>query len=296
MHKHVIETEDIIRLDKYIRKVVSNVPQSLIERLLRKGKILLNNKKVQANIRVKGGEVIHISNITCGINNSIRHENKLSSSILQIILNNIIDENEHLIAINKPSGISVQGGSKVKISINDILHKIKDGENLRIVHRLDKDTSGVLLLARSLNAARIIAEEFRNHRVLKRYFALTYGIPQNNSGEINYPIEQKKYIGDQVIICKKPAKTLFNIIRRFNNNIALLELQPITGRKHQLRNHMSYINCPIIGDTKNINGKHLLNSHLQLHAHSLSITLHNKEFTFTSPIPHSMQTVIDTLL
>ncbi|KJV68713.1 RluA family pseudouridine synthase [Candidatus Neoehrlichia procyonis] len=295
MNKYIVETEDTVRLDKYIRKIISDVPQSLIEKLLRKGKILLNDKKVKANMRVKGGEVIYVSDVNHNATSSVHYENKYCSSVLQLILDNIIDENDYLIAVNKPSGIPVQGGSNVKVSINDVLHKVKNGENLRIVHRLDKDTSGVLLLARNLRASRIIAEEFRKHRVHKRYFALTYGIPHSDSGEINYPIEHKKYMGGQLIMYKKSAKTLFHIIKRFNGDVALLELQPITGRKHQLRNHLSYINCPIIGDKKNIKSSNILSNTLQLHAHFLSITLCNKEFVFTSPMPYSMQAVIDKL-
>ncbi|WP_277812807.1 pseudouridine synthase [Anaplasma marginale] len=172
-----------VRVDRYLRGLLPGVTQSFIERLLRRGEILLNNTKAKSSTRVSNGDVL-----------SIKHADRIALRekeiralqhvpLLDLISGSILYEDKNIIAINKPAGVSVQGGSKVKVSIDDVLDKIKPGECCRIVHRLDKDTSGVLVLARNLDVARYLAREFRERRVKKEYIAVTRGVPQPASGE-----------------------------------------------------------------------------------------------------------------
>ena len=295
----VNEDDQGIRIDKFIRKVLQ-IPQSLVEKFLRKGIVLLDNIKVTSDTKIQVGNVIHIK-----YDGTIHREKKArkickvdSDALTDLIRNNIIYENDDILVINKPAGISVQGGTKVKVSISDILDKIKNGESMKIVHRLDKDTSGVLILARNIRVSRLIMHEFKNRKVKKKYLALAQGVLENDVGQINYPITKKKcgiFLEKMVVdkSCIQEAITLFSILKRLPNNTLLFELQPITGRKHQIRVHLSHIGCPIIGDKKYGKPSHYIsNDHLQLHAHSVSINIGGKKLSVTAPIPSYMENKI----
>ncbi|MGN7619112.1 MAG: RluA family pseudouridine synthase [Ehrlichia sp.] len=296
----VSEDDQDIRIDKFLRKVLQ-MPQSLIEKFLRKGMVLLDNMKVKSGTKIKTGSVIYIK-----YDGTIYSEKKVNkaykvdtSALVDLIRNNIIYENDNVLVINKPAGIPVQGGTKVKVSISDVLDKIKDGEPMKIVHRLDKDTSGALILARNIRACRSIMHEFKNRKVKKKYLALAQGILENDAGQINYSIIKKKcgILFEKMATDKshvQEAITLFSVLKRLPNNILLLELQPITGRKHQIRVHLSHIGCPIIGDKKYGKLSCTLNDHLQLHAYSISINIEGKNLSIIAPIPSHMEsTIID---
>ena len=297
----VKEDDQDMRVDKFVRKVLK-IPQSLVEKFLRKGIVLLDNSKVKSNARIKTGNVIYIKCNTI-INDEI-HTKRIckadSSYLINLINNSILYEDDDVLIVNKPAGVSVQGGTKVRISISDILDKIRDGESMRIVHRLDKDTSGVLMLARNARASRLIMHEFKNRRVEKKYLALTQGIPKNDVGEINHSIIKKKHNFCENMVTSnsvfQEAITSFFVLKKLPYDIGLLELKPKTGRKHQIRIHLSHIGCSIIGDKKY--GKfcnHVLNDHLQLHAHFLSIDMGNKKLSFTAPMPDYMKDTIMNL-
>ncbi|RZB12621.1 RluA family pseudouridine synthase [Ehrlichia minasensis] len=296
----VKEDDQDMRIDRFVRRVL-NIPQSLVEKFLRKGVVLLDNAKVKSNTRIKTGNVIYIKCDTI-IGEEIHAKicEADSSSLINLINSSILYEDDDVLIINKPAGISVQGGTKVRVSIGDILDKIRGGESMRIVHRLDKNTSGVLMLARNARASRLIMHEFKNRRVEKKYLALTQGIPENDVGEINHSIIKKKHNFCKNIIIDssvfQEAITSFFVLKRLPYDIGLLELKPKTGRKHQIRVHLSHIGCPIIGDKKY--GKfcnHVLNDHLQLHAHFLSIDIGNKKLSFTAPMPDYMKDTIMNL-
>ena len=294
----VSEDDQGIRIDKFIRKVLQ-IPQSLVEKFLRKGIVLLDNIKVKSDTKIQIGNVIYVKyDGTIDRKEKTRKICKVDSdALIDLIRNNIIYENNDVLVINKPAGISVQGGTKVKVSISDILDDIKNGESMKIVHRLDKDTSGVLILARNIRASRLIMHEFKNRKVKKKYLALVQGILENDTGQINCSIIKKKcgtFLEKMVVdkSCMQEAITMFSILKRLPNNVLLLELQPITGRKHQIRVHLSHIGCPIIGDKKYGKFPHTLNDHLQLHAHSLSINIGGKKLSVTAPMPSYMENTI----
>lgn len=284
MSKYYIVEEDDhnIRIDKFIRRILK-IPQSLVEKFLRKGVVLLDNTKVKSDVRIKAGNVI------CVRYDRVIYERKQirkickadSDFLVHLIRNSVVYEDDDVLIINKPAGISVQGGTKVKISISDIVDKIRDGESMKIVHRLDKDTSGILMLARNARISRLIMHEFKNRRVEKKYLALTQGIPKNDIGQINHSIIKNKRslsldkVNDSYL---QEAVTSFSVLKKLPYGIGLLELKPITGRKHQIRIHLSHIGCSIIGDKKY--GKfceHVLNDNLQLHAYFLSINIGEKK-------------------
>ncbi|MFP3028098.1 MAG: RluA family pseudouridine synthase, partial [Wolbachia sp.] len=192
---------------------------------------------------------------------------------------------------------------KVKISISDLLDQIREGETFKIVHRLDRDTSGVIIFARNASVARYLMEEFKGRRVKKTYLALTSGMPSKDSGIIDYPLVKKYISGQEKVVVDEgspqSATTHFSIIARLKHNVAYLKLQPITGRTHQLRAHLAHINCPILGDGKYGGKKAFIDevaNKIHLHSHSLSLKLpNNKEITITAPIPKHIEKSIEAL-
>ncbi|CAI27774.1 Ribosomal large subunit pseudouridine synthase C [Ehrlichia ruminantium str. Gardel] len=285
-----------VRIDRFIRKEL-RIPQSLIEKFLRNRIILLDGLKVKSNTKLNVGNVIYVQN-ECIISKEKKDKKvcKLASeSLVRLICDNIVYEDDNVLVINKPSGVSVQGGSKVKISISDVLDSIRIGESMKIVHRLDKSTSGILMLARNSRVSRLIMNEFKDRKVKKKYLALTCGIPDDDCGQIDYPIVKKKHgiTLEKNMSFVQQAVTMFSTLRKLPNDIGLLDLQPITGRKHQIRIHLSHIGCPIVGDVKY--GKicdNISNNYLQLHAYFLSINIDGKEISITIPMPSYMQNII----
>ena len=304
MGKYYTVSEEVqgIRIDKFIRQVLQ-IPQSLVEKFLRKGIVLLNNMKTKSDTKIQCGNIIYIKyDQIIDRKKQVRKICKTDSDyLINLIRNNIIYENDDVLVINKPTGVPVQGGTKVKVSISDILDKIKKGECLKIVHRLDKDTSGILILARNIRVSRLITDEFKNRKVKKKYLALAKGTLENDTGQINCSIVKKKLgmFSEKMVVDKsylQEAITSFSILKRLPDNTLLFELQPITGRKHQIRVHLSHIGCPIIGDKKY--GKlsyNTLSDKLQLHAHFISIHIGGKKLSVTAPIPSHMENIITQL-
>jgi 23S rRNA pseudouridine955/2504/2580 synthase len=248
--------EDGMRLDRFLRKVTA-MPQSYIERSLRQKKILLDGEYAKARMRVISGQIITLN----GINYDTKKRDKSTKSVdltrysdlINQLRNAIIYEDEWLIAINKPSGIAVQSGSKIPISIDDLLPELVLSDvRPKIVHRLDRGTSGVLLLARSGYMARYLTAAFRNRTIRKTYWALTLGTPRAET--INLPLTSMKISGEYKVIIDpkngKEAVTKISRVTEVNSRVSLVELEPITGRKHQLRAHMAHLGCPIVGDNK----------------------------------------------
>ncbi|WFW29834.1 MAG: RluA family pseudouridine synthase [Wolbachia endosymbiont of Menacanthus eurysternus] len=278
--KNIPIKNDNVRLDRYIRKIFPNLRQSIIEKSLRKKLIKVDGHKAKSNNRVSSQQTITIKHPNYIINNNLEYKHK--EKLLNLLRNNILYEDEYILAINKPAGIIVQGGTKTKTSINDLLDQIKDGETFKIVHRLDKDTSGAIIFARNTNVAKYLMQEFKAHRIKKIYLALTSGIPKKNKGIIERPLIKKYISGQEKVIVdvnsSKNATTHFSIIAKLKHDVAYLKLQPITGRTHQLRAHLAYIKCPILGDGKYGGKKAFINgiiNKIHLHSHSLSLKLPN---------------------
>ncbi|RDD34941.1 Ribosomal large subunit pseudouridine synthase C [Wolbachia endosymbiont of Cylisticus convexus] len=300
-HKAILVEDNNVRLDRYIRKIFSDLKQSVIEKSLRKGLIKVDNCKAKSSDRVNSGQTITIRYLDYIENTN--SDRKYNEKLANLLRENILYEDEYILAINKPAGVIVQGGIKVKISISDLLDQIREGEVFKIVHRLDKDTSGVIIFARNASVARYLMEEFKGRRIKKTYLALTSGIPSKDNGTIDYPLAKKYVSGQEKVVIDEDspqnATTHFSIISRLKHNVAYLKLQPITGRTHQLRAHLAHINCPIFGDGKYGGKKAFINgavNQIHLHSHSLSLKLpNNKEITITAPAPKHIEKSIEVL-
>jgi len=274
-----------MRIDRWIRNYIGKIPQSLVEKNLRIGKIKLNKKKVKSSHKIKANDKIDLFNFNFK-ENVVQKKIKFEPS-KKIIKSNedlIIDNNDDFIVLNKSSGISVQGGTKSKKNLVDIFAKSEIFQDTKpySVHRLDKDTSGVFIMAKKRESAQLLTSLFRLRKVHKTYLAICHGELTKNSGEWNNDLI--RYDGDKRIIEK--AKTLFKVLDK-NSEASLVELKPITGRKHQLRKQLYAIGQPIFGDTKYklFNSNKGINKNLMLHSYQIRFMINDIKHTYTALLP-----------
>ena len=283
-----------MRIDRWIRLSLGNIPQGLIEKYLRLGKIKLNKKKIKSSRKIKTNDEIHLFNVDFKetiIQKKIKF--KASKEVIKSNEDQIIDNNENFIVLNKSSGISVQGGTKSKKNLVDIFAKseIFQGTKPYSVHRLDKDTSGVFIMAKSRESAQLLTSLFRLRKVHKTYLAICHGELNKDSGEWNDDLI--RYDGEKKIIEK--AKTLFRVIDK-NSEASLVELKPITGRKHQLRKQLYAVGQPIFGDVKYklSNAFKGINKNLMLHSYQIKFIAKDVKHTYTALLPDYFKKLLKT--
>ena len=283
-----------MRLDRWIRNILGNIPQGLIEKNLRFGKIKLNNKKVKSSIKVKTSDQIDLYDFKFKetiLQKKIKFEP--SQNIIKANEELIIDNNDDFIVLNKRAGISVQGGTKSKKNLIDIFNKseiFKDSKPFS-VHRLDKDTSGVFIIAKNRETAQLLTSLFRLRKVHKTYLAICHGEIDKNSGE--WSNDLVRYDNGKKII--ENAKTTYKVIDK-NSNSTLVEMKPITGRKHQLRKQLFEIGHSIYGDQKyrSINSEKGLNKNLMLHSYQIKFMINDKKYTYTALLPDYFKKLLVT--
>ena len=291
---NVDSTHNNMRIDRWVRNNIGNIPQGLIEKNLRKGKIKLNKKKIKSSKKIKTNDQIDLFNFDFK-DRIVQKKIKFQPS-KEIIKSNeelIIDNNDDFIVLNKNAGISVQGGTKSKKNLIDIFTKSKIFHNSKpfSVHRLDKDTSGVFLMAKNRETAQLLTSLFRLKKIHKTYLAICHGEIINNSGEWkDYLV---RYEGNKPI--KEEAKTIFKVLDK-NSLCSLVEMKPITGRKHQLRKQLYAIGHPIYGDQKyKLNySERSVNKNLMLHAYQIKFMINNKKFTYKALLPDYFKKLIKT--
>ena len=214
----VDSTYNNMRLDRWLRNKIGNIPQSLIEKFLRAGKIKINKKKVKSSFKVKTNDKIDIFNLNFKENHIQKKKTfDPSNKIIKSNEDLVIDNNENFVVLNKSAGISVQGGTKSKKNLIDIFAKSKifDGIKPFSVHRLDKDTSGVFLMAKNRETAQLLTSLFRLRKVHKTYLAICHGEVEKNSGE--WTDNLVRYDNGKKIIEK--AKTIYKVIDKNSNSI-----------------------------------------------------------------------------
>lgn len=257
-HIEVSEDEDGQRLDRFLQKHLKGTPFGLLQKLMRSGQIRVDSKRVKAATRIAAGQSVRIPPME---EKTFEEKNKLSAKDAAFIQSLVIYDDGDIIAINKPAGIATQGGTNINRHIDGMLDGLikKDGSNKegirpRLVHRLDKDTSGVLLLAGSSNMAREMGKIFQGRDIRKIYWALTVPAPEMNNGEIRAPIHKAGGIGNEKMVVDaeegQPATTLFDVVERAHKQVAFVAFWPRTGRMHQIRVHAAHMGCPILGDGK----------------------------------------------
>ena len=283
-----------MRIDRWTRLKIGKIPQGLIEKYLRSGKIKINKKKIKSSTKVKTNDIIDFFNLEFKetiLQKKIKFEP--SKEIIKSNEDQIIDNNENFIVLNKSSGISVQGGTKSKKNLVDIFAKseIFQGTKPYSVHRLDKDTSGVFIMAKTRESAQLLTSLFRLRKVHKTYLAICHGELDKESGEWNNDLV--RFDGEKKIIEK--AKTIYKVLDK-NSEASLVELKPITGRKHQLRKQLYALGQPIFGDIKYklSNSARGLNKNLMLHSYQIKFIINDVKHTYTALLPDYFRRLLKT--
>jgi 23S rRNA pseudouridine955/2504/2580 synthase len=283
-----------MRIDRWTRLKIGKIPQGLIEKYLRSGKIKINKKKIKSSTKVKTNDIVDFFNLDFKetiVQKKIKFEP--SKEIIKSNEDQIIDNNENFVVLNKSSGISVQGGTKSKKNLVDIFAKseIFHGTKPYSVHRLDKDTSGVFIMAKTRETAQLLTSLFRLRKVHKTYLAICHGELNIDAGEWNDDLI--RYDGDKKIIEK--AKTIFKVLDK-NSEASLVELKPITGRKHQLRKQLYALGQPIFGDIKYklSNSSRGLNKNLMLHSYQIKFIIDDVKHTYTALLPDYFRKLLNT--
>ena len=267
------------RLDRWFKHNVSDLPQSFLEKLIRKNKIKVNKKKTKTKYRVQLNDIIEVFNF-----DKIKHKNKTeikkykpSEKEKKVYGNFIIENNDNFVVINKPAGIPVQSGTKSFKNIIDILKNTEYFNNLKpyIVHRLDKETSGVMLIAKNREYAQLFTSLFRIRKIHKLYIAVTHGT-------VNSKLQIMK---DDLVLYEKSRKIIQKAISyikvlKSNNKYSFVELKPITGRKHQLRKQLFNIGHPVVGDDKYSFKNEKKNKNLLLHAYKIKFMINKIKYNF----------------
>ena len=274
------------RFDKWFKRNVLDIPQGLIEKIIRKNQVKVNNKKTKSSYRIQENDIVEVFNIE-KIEES---KKKIITQYIPSISEKakyddfIIEDNDNFVVINKPSGIPVQSGTKSFKNIIDTLRKTKYFENAKpfIVHRLDKDTSGILIVAKNREYAQLFTSLFRLRKIHKTYLAIVYGeIPKGT-----------KILEDELILYENDKKIIQKALSylkllKTNSQYSLLELRPITGRKHQLRKQLYNLGNPIIGDDKYFfknRGVYIKSKYLMLHAFEIKFMINDVKYNFSAPL------------
>ena len=278
-----------LRIDRWIKINLIKIPQSLIEKDLRNGKIKVNKKKVKSSYKLKKFDKIFLFNIS--YKNLKKNIKKFipNKNYIKEVENEIIENNSNFIVINKKAGLPVQGGTKIKENIVNIFSNSSFFENTKpyIVHRIDKDTSGILIIAKNRETAQQLTSLFRIRKIHKTYIALSSGHIDKYKDTIDNKLI--RYEGTRKIY--ERATTNYEVIDT-NNKLSLFKLKPITGRKHQIRKHLIDLGCPIIGDNKYFIKKTSKKNQLMLHAYHLQFILNNKKYSFKADIPDYFKNIL----
>lgn len=314
------------RLDRWLRRLFPHIGQGRIEKMCRKGDLRVDGSRAKASTRLEVGQSVRIPPLPEPGQVTAQPKSSVSKADAQMIRDCVIYKDDHVIALNKPSGLAVQGGSGQTRHVDGLGEALRFGleENPRLVHRIDKDTSGVLLLARTRQAATALTAAFRHRATRKIYWALVAGVPTPYLGEIKAGLvkasghgrkgEAEKMIAvhprdiDETPGAKR-AHTLYATLYRVAGRAAWVAMEPVTGRTHQLRAHMAEMGHPIIGDGKyggsgqenlgdgwgaQLGG--IISKKLHLHARRLVVEHPEtkKELVIEAPLPPHMKESWDT--
>ncbi|MCB1515182.1 MAG: RluA family pseudouridine synthase [Hyphomicrobiaceae bacterium] len=299
--------EEGLRLDRWFKIHFPEVGYTYLQKLLRSGQVRINSRRVEANERLAAGQEIRVPAVVRQPKSpdAMQQRASVSKADRDLIEGMILYEDEHVLVLNKPFGLAVQGGTGTKRHIDGILAGMEDrfGDRPRLVHRLDRDTSGVLLVAKHRDAAAKLGRVFQTRSAAKTYWALVKGVPKPPQGKVTAPlVKASGPDGDRVRKAEAGeqdkamhATTHYSVIDRITNKASWVSLKPVTGRQHQLRAHMALIGHPIVGDNK-YGAMHVLvdsgiDAKLHLHARRLVLPhpfVPGGKIDVTAPLPPHM--------
>ena len=268
--------DDGIRLNRWFLREYPSLSLSRLQKLLRTKQIKVDGKKAETSTRLESGQELRIPPLDN--EKAPKNEEILSKNDIELITSMVIYKDKNIIVLNKPSGLAVQGGTNTTKHIDGLLEALKfeNIEKPKLVHRIDKDTSGILLLSRNRKYADILTKAFREHTLQKTYLALVRGCPDKFEGTINLALEK---IGERMQISKEGQKavTEYRVIDNAAKKYALVEAMPLTGRTHQIRAHMEAMGTPILGDSKYFGRERLrlkeVADKLYLHAYKIDLSM-----------------------
>lgn len=257
-HLQVQPDQAGMRLDRWFRSLFPHVSHIRLEKLLRKGQIRVDGGRVKASVRLAAGQTVRIPPLETA--SSVKKQDRpVPPHLRDMISQSVVYEDGDVIALNKPSGLAVQGGSKTDWHVDGLLDVLAEkGERPKLVHRLDRDTSGVLLLARHRKAASALARAFAERESRKTYWALVHGVPRPEQGDIRLKLvkraaadgnERVRPAGEGDKEAMK-AVTRFSVMARAGQVFSWVAFMPVTGRTHQIRAHALAIGHPLVGDSK----------------------------------------------
>lgn len=296
-----------LRLDRWFKVHFPDVGYGYLQKLLRSGQVRVDSKRVEAGTRLDAGQEVRVPHAAREKSKAVSEPRAATTSKADraFIESLILYEDEHVLVLNKPFGLAVQGGSGTSRHLDGMLEGMVDrfGDRPRLVHRLDRDTTGVLLIAKHRQAASKLGRIFQTRSAAKTYWALVRGVPSPRQGKIEDPlVKAAGPDGDRVRKARPGeqdqamhATTHYSVIDRVSHKASWVSLKPVTGRQHQLRAHMALIKHPIIGDPKYMAGEHgLIDAvveQLHLHARRLIIPhpITGAKLDVTAPLPLHMR-------
>ncbi len=305
----VAEADAGSRFDRWFKRQFPHIPHGKVEKLLRTGQLRLDGKRAKGNARIEGGQIVRVPPLPEP--SEVKTTAPVNANDIAYMRSLVIYEDAEVIGLNKPCGIAVQGGTGTSRHIDGLLPAL--GEGCRLVHRLDRDTSGVLLIAKHARAAKWAGRAFQSRRAEKIYWGITNGVPKPTVGEIKGYIAKgrldnrfgNRHEGKEVMMAvrhgtegAKHAKTLYHCTAKAGQRAAWVVMQPLTGRTHQLRLHMQLLGSPIAGDPKYMTDRPLpggLENRLHLHARQLTLPREDREdLIIEAPLPDHMDAAFET--
>jgi 23S rRNA pseudouridine955/2504/2580 synthase len=298
------ERGDGQRLDNFLGRILVDVPRSHLFRVIRKGEVRVNGKRAKPETRLQASDIVRVPPVRVG---AAAPPRRAPTGMVQDVVKAIIHEDARLLVINKPAGVAVHGGSGVSFGVIEALRAARPNEELELCHRLDRDTSGILLISRKPAALRTLHALLRDGQVEKRYLALLKGKWELGKKRIDAPLRTDiRVSGERTVkvdASGKEAASVFKPVQFFGKKASLVEVELETGRTHQIRVHAAHAGYPLAGDDKygeadfNEFMKTLGLTRMFLHAHQVSFEWPDTgvEFTVSAPLPDELKAVIDQL-
>ncbi|MEY2167252.1 MULTISPECIES: RluA family pseudouridine synthase [unclassified Rhodanobacter] len=289
------------RIDNALATLLKGVPKSMIYRLLRTGQVRVNGKRAKPDTRLSDGDMLRIPPIRVAERPEGR---EAPDALVSSVAETVIFEDKHFLVIDKPSGIASHGGSGVSHGAIELLRAARPHESLELVHRLDRDTSGVLVLAKSRAGLVGLQAAIRAGEVTKQYLCLMVGHPSKAKFDVNAPLRKSVLQGGERMVRVsedgKPALTFFREMEQYPG-ARLMQATLGTGRTHQIRVHAAHVGHPLAGDPKygdremNKRFREMGLQRLFLHAAHLSFELDGRLYSFSAPLPDDLKTFLDVL-
>lgn len=292
------------RIDNFLLTRLKGVPKSMIYRILRKGEVRVNKKRVRPEYRLEDGDLVRIPPVRVAQRDEPR---QVGDKLTQQLEARILFESKEILIINKPSGLAVHGGSGISLGLIEALRQMRpECRFLELVHRLDRDTSGCIMVAKKRSALRYMHDALQRKKVNKIYHALVVGNWPSRSKQVDAPLLKNELkSGERVVkvdAAGKASLTQFKVLRRFSPDATLVEARPITGRTHQIRVHCQFAGHAIVGDEKYC-ADHLNRTfkaqgfgRLMLHAARLRVELADGEvLDVEAPLDKELQVLLDQL-